>query len=196
MPRWIYRHRTVTGNPTVLDRRLREGLPALLAAATDQDPMPPHGDGSFCVRVETALAGAQLQKTVRVRIGVATTRGSRTVIPLRWDADPLAHSFPAFDGTVELEPLADHQAQLILVGRYQVPAGPLGAALDATLLRGVAERTVAQLLDGMAHALTDIDLAAVSVKEPRLRVRDVMTSNPLEQVTWRIDDIAVMTPMF
>jgi CBS domain-containing protein len=180
MKRWIYRHRTVTGRPATLERRLREELPVLLAAAAGHDPNPPAGDGSFLLRIDLEVAGLHLRKTVRVRAGVATGSEGRVAIPIGWDADPLAHSFPGFEGAIELEPLSHVQAQLSVVGSYRLPVGPLGAALDATVLRGVAERAVAQLVDRLARALTDPDLAATTPPSgTSLRVRDVMTPDPL-----------------
>lgn len=180
MKRWVYRHRTVTGSPAVLEERLRADLPALLARAAGQPPNPPAGDGSFLLQLTAHVPGAPVHKTVRVRTGVATTSRGRLVIPVSWEADPLPHSFPTFDGTAELEPHSSAHGQIALVGTYRLPAGPLGAALDATVLHGVADRTVAQLVDGLAAALTGPHTAQVTPPASTpMRVRGVMTREPL-----------------
>lgn len=81
---------------------------------------------------------------------------------------------------MELEPHSGVHVQLALIGAYRLPAGPLGAAVDATVLHGVADRTVADLVDGLAGALTDAHTAQATppVGMP-MRVRDVMTRDPL-----------------
>ncbi len=139
-------------------------------------------EGDILVRLPAHLPGVDVHKTVRLHTGVAEQRGARTCIPLRWHAEPGRHVFPSFDGTIELDPQSDTTAHMAIVGAATLPLGPLGGAVDATVLGSVAERTIAHLAERLADAL---ELAATE-PEPKeqtppngLRVRDVMTPSPL-----------------
>lgn len=113
--------------------------------------------------------------------GVAVTSGPRLLIPITWEAAPARRAFPSFEGTIELEPLSRAGAQLTIVGAYTVPAGVGGLVVDRTVLHGLAERTTARILDGLARALSG---AATHARPPQppaplMRVVDVMTADPL-----------------
>jgi CBS domain-containing protein len=183
MKRWLYAYRNVTGGPEALAAILRERVTDLLRSATEEDGAPPAADGSFTVRLPTQVAGVAAGKVVRMRTGVARHADSRTVIPLSWHAEPARHAFPAFDGALELQPLSANAAQLTLVGSYTVPLGPVGMAADTLALGTVAEHAAQALIDRIAEALrTALSQPAVRAQEPAgtlLRVRDVMTPDPL-----------------
>ena len=113
-------------------------------------------------------------------VGHELAAPGRTVLPLSWRADPLPHGFPEFEGAIELEPLTDDRAQLSLVGAYVPPASVVGALFDSVLLRGVAERTVDAMIDGLAAAVSDPAATRPAPLEPGLvHVGDVMTRDPL-----------------
>lgn len=186
MQRWLYRYRTVSGDPGELAGRLRGELRGLLAAGTSSTPPAAGGDGAFLVQLPAYVLGTELTKAVRVTTGVAATHGSRVVIPVTWQAHPARHAFPTFDGTIEVEPLGRAVAQLTVVGAYRVPAGAIGLLADSTVLGGVAERTADRLLDGLARALAQTgareQLPAVTPSTTPLapmRVADVMTPDPV-----------------
>ena len=180
MKRWLYHYRIVVGDPDALARRLREELPELLARALGREPNPPLADGSFLLELGTEVVGMTLSKHVRVVVGHELAAPGRTVLPLSWRADPLPHGFPAFDGAIELEQLTDDRAQLSLVGAYVPPASVLGALLDSVLLRGVADRAVDAVIDGLAAAVSDPTATRTAPLEPGLvHVEDVMTRDPL-----------------
>lgn len=103
----------------------------------------------------------------------------RVVVPLTWSAEPAPQAYPTFTGTVELEPESSDRAQLVLVGCYQPPVGPLGVLVDATLLHGVAARTIDNLVDGLACALTGPHTTPVPLDPVTMRVRDVMNAGPM-----------------
>lgn len=185
MRRWLYRYRTVSGDPAGLAGCLRGELRGLLAAGTASPPPTPAGDGSSLMELPGHVLGAELTKTVRVATGVATIHDTRLVIPVSWKADPVRPAFPTFTGAIELEPMHRSAAQVTLVGSYRVPAGVVGLLADSTLLRGVAEGTADRLLDGLVHALTqrplqgDVPTVALSTPPTPMRVADVMTRDPL-----------------
>ncbi|MEX2619178.1 MAG: CBS domain-containing protein [Egibacteraceae bacterium] len=181
MKRWLYRYRTVAGEPRSLATRLRADLRGLLVAGTGSPSAPPAGDGSFRVRLPAEILGADLHKLVRVTTGVATTSGTRLRVPVTWAADPGRHAFPTFDGTIELEPLDHARAQLTIVGSYEAPANVVGAVVDRAILGGVAEGTADTLLQGLTRALAETEAIDQPVPEAdaSMRVADVMTSDPL-----------------
>lgn len=180
MQRHVYRHRIVTGDPVELGQRLRAELPLLLARAGGRAPNPPSGDGSFTMVLPARVAGADVGKDVRVWIGTERSAPGRTVLPLRWRSDLMPHTFPTFDGSVELEAIALDCAQLSVIGSYSPPAGALGAALDGAWLHGVAEGTIEVLVDGLAHALTDPTATTPAAFDRAVvHVGDVMAADPL-----------------
>ncbi|HET9029895.1 MAG TPA: hypothetical protein VFN49_06930 [Candidatus Aquilonibacter sp.] len=77
--------------------------------------------------------------------------------PGRWECGvriEAAHSekfFPAFEGTVSVTPDGGHQSELWLQGQYVPPGGALGKGLDATVLRGVAERSLREFLKWLSE---------------------------------------------
>lgn len=190
MKRWLYARRPVVGDPSVLAGRLRSDVRGLLRQATGTTEDTVAVDGSFLVQLRGDMTGLGVAKTVRVTTGVATEIDQferRLELPLRWHADPLRHAFPTFEGALELIPLSSAAADLALVGAYTAPLGPLGAALDAIALHGVAERTGERLVNGLALALSRPALEAEGGVEPddivtpgaALRVGDLMTPDPL-----------------
>ncbi len=189
MQRWVYSYELVDGSPERLAAILRAHVVDLLRAATDTPAGPPAVDGSFSLRLDATLAGTAASKDVRTTTGVASVEGRRVRIPLAWHAEPAAHAFPAFEGAIELEALSDRHAQLTLVGAYTVPLGPVGAVFDGLALGGVAQRTIRSLTNRLGqrleaqHAAGEAGAAAPEPDPERppvtLRVRDVMTSDPM-----------------
>ena len=87
---------------------------------------------------------------------------------LRWDpalggaTGPFARAVPRFEGALRATTHEDGTAELILDGRYDPPAGLLGAALDVMLLRLVARRTGDHFLTAVA---TRLDGAVVNRRQ-------------------------------
>jgi CBS domain-containing protein len=184
MKHWVIAYRRVSGAPGELQRRLRSGITDLLRAALDAEDERAEPDGSLLLRLPARVVGLDVSKQVRVRTGVAIDHGTRTCVPLQWEAEPARHAFPVFRGTVELEPMTSGLAQLAVVGAVTPPLGPVGALADATVLGALAERTTHDLADRLADALEtspvdrgdDTARAGVPV---RLAVGDVMTADPV-----------------
>ncbi|MHB8147992.1 MAG: hypothetical protein ACYDGM_12130, partial [Vulcanimicrobiaceae bacterium] len=64
--------------------------------------------------------------------------------------------FPKFVGTLTVMP-AETETELWLQGRYDLPLGPLGAAVDATVLRGAAKNSLCRFLQWLADEIkTDV----------------------------------------
>jgi CBS domain-containing protein len=196
MRRWLYTTRIVQGDPAQAEARLREDITELLADASAGRVSGRGVDGGQLLRLPGRVLGVDAEKTVRVRTGVAARRGERTVIPVSWEPVPGRAAFPSFEGTIEITPLDRAMAELTLVGSYRVPLGPLGAAVDATAMRSVAERTTEQLVDRVAEGLTarmregDLEEAPMPRgSATRMLVADVMTADPVVL----LDDLPVRT---
>jgi CBS domain-containing protein len=184
MKRWLYAERAVAGDPQQLDELLRTRLHTLIQRATDSPDTPPAVDGARRVRLAATVAGVETAKTVNMTAGVATRSGDRLRIPVCWQAKPGRHVFPTFDGVLELQPVSASAAQLALVGSYQPPAGVIGAAADAILLKDVAQHSVDHLVEAIAQQLEQAiqqppaPILVTPVYAPLL-VRDVMTPDPI-----------------
>jgi CBS domain-containing protein len=185
MQRYLYSYRYVSGDPALLENTLVKRNAELLRAATDTAEDNPAADGTFSIELDADIAGLHIAKRVRVFTGVAARDGHRTKLPIRWQADPARHLFPRFDGALEWEALDSNLGQLTLAGTYDMPMGLIGGAANATVLRDVAHRTTENLLQALAF---ELEAFAVTSPEPErlmgpqggaLRVRDVMTPNPV-----------------
>ncbi len=82
---------------------------------------------------------------------IRTVDGTRTVDERR---------LPSFSGQLGLIAAAGARPTLELVGSYEPPGGLLGSALDALLLRKVAEVTAVQLVGDIADRLCRPTLSA------------------------------------
>jgi CBS domain-containing protein len=174
----IYRY--VTGDPALLARVLIEDVDDLVAGPA----AAPAPDGTFLVPLHGRVLGLDMDKTVRVELGTVSLIGRCIRIPLSWRAEPLRHAFPAFHGALEFEPLARDLGQLVIVGEYTPPLGLAGAAVDATMLRRVAQRTAELLADQIVERLDrrasgeEAEIITPTAAAD-LRVADVMTADPV-----------------
>jgi hypothetical protein len=99
--------------------------------------------------------GGPLQRSVTCEVSSAWRKGEVLWRHLLWH--PLAGPedllpstlLPVFSGSIGVRP-AVPGSLLVLQGSYTVPAGALGAAVDAALLHRVAERTANAFLDDVA----------------------------------------------
>lgn len=186
MRRWVFAQRYVRGEPQALERTLLREVDRLIRVAAVSPDQEPAADGSYVIELATQVAGLEVAKHVRVRTGVAFRSGHRVLLPLSWHAEPARVVFPAFEGTVELEPLDNHTAALSLAGSYKTPLGPVGGLADATALHRIAVDTAERLVAGLATELTWAVAGPPHIEEsegPRrgepLRVMDVMTADPI-----------------
>lgn len=163
--RWIHVWDAVPGDPAVFERTLRRQLPRLLADATGSPrPEPTAVDGSVTMRLTSRVLARHLSATVQARTGAAMRSQGRTVVRVSWEAAEASVMFPTFEGTIELSALSSERAALTIAGSYDLPLGLLGTIVDATVLHGVARRTLSALLARLAAALRVV--AASQPHEP------------------------------
>lgn len=100
--------------------------------------MPIEGQLRVPVRIQTQPADAP--STCRVLIGAAAE----------------SEFFPRFEGRLTVAPVERSGASLCLCGRYDAPLGFLGGAVDASVLRGVAERSLREFLAALAVRVNEL----------------------------------------
>jgi len=112
------------------------------------------GDG--VTSVPLSWAGLELSRVVRVT-GGDLAMGSRFArMPLRWADARHPERFPVLDATLEINPATSgdrRTTQLVLVGGYVTPFGPLGGAVDVLFGRRLVLRSVNQFLGRLAERL-------------------------------------------
>ncbi len=74
---------------------------------------------------------------------------------LSLEAEGLGALFPRFEGFVAPSPLGASCTELWLQGRYDPPLGPIGSAVDATVMNGVAKTSLEGFLRRLAADVTD-----------------------------------------
>lgn len=105
-------------------------------------------------RVGPLDAAPGISRLVEVQAGDLVRRGDSAVLALRWKATGrTAGLFPVLDADISLAPDGEHASLLRLCGVYRPPFGPVGAALDQTVLRRVATATIRVFLDQLADAI-------------------------------------------
>ena len=94
-----------------------------------------------------------LGKEVRVELGEPRAVGEAVVVPMRWEATGAKGLFPTLDADLEIDSLGPARTRVSLSGRYDVPFGVAGRAVDNLLLHGLAEETLRAFLHRLAAAL-------------------------------------------
>jgi hypothetical protein len=80
--------------------------------------------------------------------------------PQRWEADIAIEAianeklFPRFHGMFSITPTGPAHSELWLQGNYDVPMGPLGTPVDATLMHGAAVKSLQRFLDWLSEQIT------------------------------------------
>ncbi|GAA0531820.1 hypothetical protein GCM10010172_10690 [Paractinoplanes ferrugineus] len=98
---------------------------------------------------------AGLSKLVRIHFLDPRADHDTLSLALRWEATGAAGGlFPVLDADLILAP--DGEAtRMRLLYSYRPPLGKLGAALDAAVLKRVADATIRTLLDNVGELLAD-----------------------------------------
>ena len=105
----------------------------------------------------------RVARRVAIEFGQPVRAASKLVLPLRWTAAGASGLFPALEADLEVAPLGPQRSQLAMSARYEPPFGPIGRAIDRTVLFRVAEATLKDFLDRVAAALiADVSLTAPS----------------------------------
>lgn len=99
-------------------------------------------------------ASGGFAKKVRLDIGVAEIRKSGVVYPMSWTAVGAKGLFPRLTADLIVSHVGRERTKLSLQGTYEPPLGPIGRAIDRTLLKNVAESTVQDWVDRVALAVS------------------------------------------
>lgn len=111
-----------------------------------------------------------VSKLVRVSFVEPVYREDGMTLGMRWEATGVTGGlFPVLDGDFTLTRVDDDTTELGLVASYRPPLRDLGAGLDRTILRRVAEATISALSRSVAAALLNSETAATA---STARVRD------------------------
>lgn len=78
--------------------------------------------------------------------------------------------FPAFSGTLSISPVGNH-CELWMMGEYRPPLGAVGEALDATVLRHAAQRSLKSFLTRIAADTVENTRKAEADYERRTRIQ-------------------------
>lgn len=62
-------------------------------------------------------------------------------------------AFPTFDGAMGIDGTGASTSTMWLAGTYEVPMGGLGSIVNQTMMRGIAEKTLANMIDELAEAI-------------------------------------------
>lgn len=93
--------------------------------------------------------GATVSVPIQVR-GESRSAGAQHWFDIAIEAAKHTELFPRFWGAILVNPNGPSKSEVWLRGAYEPPFGPIGQQIDATLLRGIAERTLQQFLDRVA----------------------------------------------
>jgi hypothetical protein len=108
------------------------------------------------------VAERRIEHEVAIRFREPRRLGSRTLIPMTWEATGAGGLIPTLDGDLEVAPLGPRRTQLSISAMYTPPMGALGRAFDRALLHRVAEATVKDFLDRVAAAMNDSDATVLA----------------------------------
>lgn len=132
---------------------LAEDAAGVVQAATDSAVS--HAE-DVVGRLTVEVAGFEVGRDVTIEVGEFHPVALMQVeVPLRWKAQDSEALFPSMDATlaVRMMPLDIQRTQLVLDGSYQVPLGPVGAAIDDVAGHHVAEAAVHRFVRDIAKGL-------------------------------------------
>jgi hypothetical protein len=97
------------------------------------------------------VGAGSLSKLVRVQVRELAGTGTSAGLAIRWEATgPGGAMFPVLDADIRLIPAGEHGSVLVMAGSYRPPFGPLGEALDRSILHRVATVTIRRFLAQLA----------------------------------------------
>lgn len=124
------------------------GLGALVEETGDQAER-------LLAEVGFTVADRRIEREVAIAFREPRRLGSRTLVPITWEATGPDGLLPTLEGDLEVAPMGPNRSQLSMSAMYTPPMGALGRALDRALLHRVAEATVKDFLDRVAAAMSD-----------------------------------------
>jgi hypothetical protein len=97
-----------------------------------------------------------LSRLVRVQVRELAGTDTSAGLAIRWEAaGPGGGLFPVLDADIRLTLAADGATVLTMAGSYRPPLGPLGEALDRTILHRIAAATIRRFLVQLADQIAD-----------------------------------------
>lgn len=136
---------------------LAEDAAGVLQAATDTAAS--HAD-EVVARLTVEVAGFEVGRDVEIEVGeFQPVEIMHVEVPLRWHAQDSEALFPSMSASLEVRmvPVDTRRTQLVLNGSYEVPLGPVGAAIDVVAGHHVAEATVHRFVQDIAERLEQVD---------------------------------------
>jgi hypothetical protein len=114
---------------------------------------------AVAVQLHVHVAGLDVSKDVDLSLGsTEETPGAGRSTPvtrlrLEWKAREQSRLFPMMHAELAVYPLTATETQLDLSGRYEVPMGILGDAVDAVVGHRIADASVHRFLSDVAEYL-------------------------------------------
>jgi hypothetical protein len=104
------------------------------------------------------VAGVQLGAEVALAVRSVEERTTGplapvTVLRIEWEAASSPGMFPVMEAELRVYPLTTEETQLDFDGRYEVPLGALGKAVDALVGHRIAEASVHRFLEDVGEHL-------------------------------------------
>jgi hypothetical protein len=97
--------------------------------------------------------GHRVEKHVQIELGQPVRLASKSVLPMAWRATGAHAMFPSLDADIEVASIGPNRTQFSVSARYHPPLGPVGRAIDRTLLHRIAEATIKDFVDRAGEAL-------------------------------------------
>jgi hypothetical protein len=107
------------------------------------------------IRARIGLGGEKplIAKTVRLEIGEPRRGHGSSTFPVVWEATGPRVLFPRMEGDLVVASIGPDLTQLVFRGSYRPPLGPIGRAIDRSVLHRVAEASVKGFVDRIGHAI-------------------------------------------
>jgi hypothetical protein len=132
-------------------RLAREQLLRIVTAIHDR--RPPYDQAALRVGLHNLRLPLPGEITVPIKADVVE-RPLQYTCSIKLRASSGEEFFPAFSGEITVSALGN-ACELWLQGRYDVPLRGLGAAIDATLLKGAAKESLTAFLEFLAQTITE-----------------------------------------
>ena len=123
-------------------RRLEEDLDGVLGAAVQETS----AGGLLRRKVSPPGWPDALGPSVFLRVGPVRRHPAGLLVAFSWESSGAPSLFPRLEADIEVVPSGTSETSLVLRGRYDPPAGPLGRRLDDLVLHRIALATIRSFL--------------------------------------------------
>ncbi len=132
-------------------------------------------EDKLIVSLGAGIKSVSLKKRVEIEVSTPRTRGDVLVIPVSWSATGVKELFPKMQADLEIAPFGPDKTQLVFLGTYDAPLGPIGRKVDAALLHRIAEASVRTFLELIANALQQAHYAGLGINQTNIGGKAVKT---------------------